>query len=59
VTGVLDEDLRAAALAALELSPDACRTHALRHSWSAATAQFLANLACQPPAHATDPIPAA
>jgi glycosyltransferase involved in cell wall biosynthesis len=58
VTGVLDEDLRAAALAALKLSPDACRAHALRHSWPAATAQFLANLVRRPPAHATSPVAA-
>lgn len=45
VTGVLDDDLRAAALAALELDPSACREHALRHSWRAATGQFLASLA--------------
>jgi glycosyltransferase involved in cell wall biosynthesis len=45
VTGVLSEDLRAAAMAALQLSPEACRAHALQHSWAAATRQFLANLA--------------
>jgi len=45
VTGVLGEDLRAAALAALQLSPEACREKALRHSWEAATNQFLSSLA--------------
>jgi glycosyltransferase involved in cell wall biosynthesis len=45
VTGVLDEDLRAAAMAALELDPVACREQALQHSWEAATRQFLASLA--------------
>jgi glycosyltransferase involved in cell wall biosynthesis len=44
VTGVLDEDLRRAALGALHLDPADCRAHALRHSWEAATAQFAANL---------------
>jgi glycosyltransferase involved in cell wall biosynthesis len=45
VTGVLDEDLRAAAMAALDLDPDACRAQALQNSWEAATRQFLASLA--------------
>jgi len=45
VTGVLDEDLRVATLAALELDPAACRAHALQHTWDAATRQFLGNLA--------------
>jgi glycosyltransferase involved in cell wall biosynthesis len=44
VTGVLGHDLRAAALAALKLDPQACRDHALRYTWEAATRQFLANL---------------
>ena len=48
VTGVLREDLREAALAALSLSPDACRTHAMTHSWAAATSQFLASLVSLP-----------
>ena len=43
-SGVLSEDLRAAALAALELSRDVVRGHALAFSWERATAQFLANL---------------
>jgi glycosyltransferase involved in cell wall biosynthesis len=45
ITGVLDEDLRAAALAALDLDPDACRAQALQNSWEAATRQFLGSLA--------------
>ena len=45
VTGALNEDLRAAALAALDLDPDACRAHALQHSWAACTRQFLNALA--------------
>lgn len=44
-TGVLDEDLRAAALAALRLDPAKCRAFALAHTWEAATKQFLGNLA--------------
>jgi glycosyltransferase involved in cell wall biosynthesis len=42
--GVLDEDLRAAALAALRIDRDACRTSALARSWERATAQFLSHL---------------
>jgi glycosyltransferase involved in cell wall biosynthesis len=44
VTGVLGEDLRAAALAALELDPRACREHALRYTWEAATQQFVGHV---------------
>jgi len=44
VTGVLDEDLRKAALAALALDPAACRNHALTQGWDAASRQFEANL---------------
>lgn len=42
--GSLSEDLRQAALAALEISPDTCRAHALGFSWAACTGQFLDNL---------------
>jgi glycosyltransferase involved in cell wall biosynthesis len=45
VTGVLSEDLQAAALAALKLDRHACREHALRYTWEAATRQFIAALA--------------
>ena len=45
VTGVLSEDLRAAALTALHLDRRACREHALRYTWEAATHQFIASLA--------------
>ena len=45
VTGVLDRDLRRAALAALELDPQACVAHARRHTWEAATRQFEGHLA--------------
>jgi glycosyltransferase involved in cell wall biosynthesis len=53
VTGILSEDLRGAALAALQLDPAACRAHALQHSWEASTRQFLAALAPVPHAIAT------
>ncbi len=39
--GVLDEDLGRAAMAALDLSPMACRIHAQRFSWDAVARQFL------------------
>lgn len=42
--GILDEDLRAAALAAVSLSPHACRRHAERFAWSEVAQQFLAAL---------------
>ena len=45
VTGVLRENLREAAIAALQLDPSACRAHALEHSWAASTRQFLCALA--------------
>ena len=43
-TGVLDEDLRRAALGALEVSRERCRAHALGFSWQACARQFLENL---------------
>jgi glycosyltransferase involved in cell wall biosynthesis len=42
--GVLDADLRKAALAALNLSRDAAREFALRFTWEASVEQFLSNL---------------
>ncbi|WP_439817566.1 glycosyltransferase family 4 protein [Zavarzinia sp. CC-PAN008] len=45
-TGVMDTDLRRAALAALDLSPDACRAHARTFSWAETARQFVANLEC-------------
>ncbi len=42
--GVLSEDLRVACLAALDLSPAAARTHALRFTWENSARQFLDNL---------------
>ena len=53
VTGVLSEDLRTAALAAINLDRHACREHALRYTWEAASRQFVASLApvdCRPAA---------
>lgn len=45
VTGMLDTDLRQAALAALRLDRNRCRQEALACSWEEATRQFAANLA--------------
>jgi glycosyltransferase involved in cell wall biosynthesis len=42
--GWLDEDLAAAVRHALEISPQACRAHALQFSWRRCAEQFLANL---------------
>jgi glycosyltransferase involved in cell wall biosynthesis len=53
VTGVLDEDLRAAALGALQLDPTQCRAYALDHTWEVATRQFLSHLARRPVSAAT------
>lgn len=46
VSGVLSEDLRAAAMAALQLDRVACRRYAMEYTWERATTQFLNNLAC-------------
>ena len=43
-TGILDNDLRKAALAALELDRSVCRQEALNRTWRRATGQFIANL---------------
>jgi glycosyltransferase involved in cell wall biosynthesis len=42
--GVLSHDLRAAAMAALDLDRTAVRRYAMRYSWTAATREFVANL---------------
>ncbi|MEQ8816456.1 MAG: glycosyltransferase family 1 protein [Thalassobaculum sp.] len=42
--GVLNDDLRAAALAAVGKSPDACRAYAEKFDWDRVTDQFLANV---------------
>jgi glycosyltransferase involved in cell wall biosynthesis len=52
--GMLDPDLRAAAVAALAIPRDRCRAHALRFSWRLCVDQFLANVAAsghRPPAN--------
>jgi len=51
VTGFLDEDLQKAAMAALALKPENCRTAALNYTWEACTKQFLSQLeaACVQP----------
>jgi glycosyltransferase involved in cell wall biosynthesis len=43
--GALSEDLGAAALTAMRLNPQTCRTFASGFSWEACTRQFLTNLA--------------
>lgn len=43
-TGVLDTDLRKAALAALEIPRARCRTYALGFSWEASARNFLENM---------------
>ncbi len=43
-TGYLSEDLRAAALKCLDLSPSDCRATALQYSWEHSTDAFLQNL---------------
>ncbi len=42
--GAMDEDLRVAALAALEIDRGACRPYAERYSWRACAQRFLDNL---------------
>lgn len=42
--GILSEDLRSAALAALDLDRATVQRYALQYSWAAATRQFVANL---------------
>ena len=44
VTGYLNDDLRQAALDALTLDPQRCRTEALKYTWEACTRQFLGHL---------------
>ena len=44
VTGVMDADLRVAALAALALDRDAVRAYALTRSWRSSALEFLGNL---------------
>jgi glycosyltransferase involved in cell wall biosynthesis len=42
--GVLDEDLRAACLGALQISRDACRAFALDYSWERSARQFIGHI---------------
>ena len=42
--GVLNEDLAAACMAALEVSREACRAFALRYSWEASARQFVGHV---------------
>jgi glycosyltransferase involved in cell wall biosynthesis len=42
--GALSEDLRAACLDALQMSRQACRDHALAHSWENSARQFVGNI---------------
>ena len=51
--GVLDDDLRNAALAALDIPRERCRQEALRHTWAESARQFYDNIAL---AHGTPPI---
>ena len=44
VTGILDPDLRQAALAALKLDRARCRAEALKHTWEESSRQFSDNL---------------
>ena len=50
--GVLDRDLRAACLAALDVPRERPRAHAETFTWAAATEQFLANVAAAKAGHA-------
>jgi glycosyltransferase involved in cell wall biosynthesis len=45
VDGMLGEDLGAAAIGCLKLSPDACRAKALQYSWEKSAECFIAHLA--------------
>jgi glycosyltransferase involved in cell wall biosynthesis len=61
--GVLDEDLRAACLGALQVSRAACRTFALTHSWTTSARQFSGHLSQLVPVpsrrvYAARPVPA-
>jgi glycosyltransferase involved in cell wall biosynthesis len=50
--GVLAQDLRAAALAAVAIDPARCRARAMQFSWEESTRQFLANIEAFPPSKA-------
>jgi glycosyltransferase involved in cell wall biosynthesis len=42
--GVLDQDLRAACLAALEIPRERARAHAMTYTWANSSRQFLDNI---------------
>ena len=44
ITGFLDQDLRTAALKALEIDPQACRRFARQHTWQKSARCFVGNL---------------
>ena len=52
VTGQLDEDLRQAAIKALDVDPQRCREEALKYTWEACTRQFINHLELARPASA-------
>lgn len=54
-SGVLSENLRDAALAALDLSPEVCRAAACARTWEASADRFLEILREVEPPHGTDP----
>jgi glycosyltransferase involved in cell wall biosynthesis len=59
--GMLDRDLRTAAIGALAIPRERCRAHALRYSWRFCVDQFLANVAAsarRPPAELAGPVAA-
>jgi hypothetical protein len=43
--GALNDDLRAACLSTMTISPQACREFAARHSWEASARAFVDNMA--------------
>ena len=43
--GALNDDLRAACLSALEISPQACLAFAAKHTWEASARAFIDNIA--------------
>src|SRR6202011_1838542 len=43
--GVLNDDLRAACLSALHISPQACLEFAVKHTWEASARAFVENIA--------------
>ena len=54
-TGVLSEDLRQAALDALQIPAERCRSWALKYSWASCTRQFLDNAVAAQTSHKAGP----